>query len=319
MDNDLHRCTVSGDLERVKQLVEGGANIEETNGDGMTVLFLGTIHHHLEIVVYLVEHGANVAHTTNGGMSALHWACIVGNLSSVKNLSEHGARIAERDSRGMTALLYAALKRNCEVVQYLVSPEGGASITETDDEGNTALLLAAAGDCCPPMVQWLLEYGGAQITDADNGGGSVWSASRQSNSGLANTLINAYKKGRGGKYFSYGDKEALAAMLRVMVLHGGPPESLAKSWRHRSKRSCKTALLRARIPAYLAERRALLDAHCPLLPPLRDLVHGYEEPTTTDELWAIRPGAPLQCAKRPMPERGQSPERRSARLRQKRG
>jgi hypothetical protein len=29
-----------------------------------------------------------------------------------------------------------------------------------------------------------------------------------------------------------------------------------------------------------------LDAHCPLLAPLRDLVHGYEEPTTTDELWA---------------------------------
>jgi hypothetical protein len=51
--------------------------------------------------------------------------------------------------------------------------------------------------------------------------------------------------------------------------------------------------LRARLPAYLAQRRALLDAHCPLLPPLQDLVHGYEEPTTTDEIWATGLGEPL--------------------------
>jgi hypothetical protein len=32
------------------------------------------------------------------------------------------------------------------------------------------------------------------------------------------------------------------------------------------------ARLRARLPAYLAQRRALLDAHCSLLPPLQALV-----------------------------------------------
>jgi hypothetical protein len=64
-----------------------------------------------------------------------------------------------------------------------------------------------------------------------------------------------------------------------------------------------------------------LDAHCPLITPLLALVSGYEMPTTTDELWATGLGAaPLQRARRPRPERGQSPEppRRSARLRQKR-
>jgi hypothetical protein len=43
----------------------------------------------------------------------------------------------------------------------------------------------------------------------------------------------------------------------------------------------------ARLPVYLVRRRTILDAHCPaLLPPLRALVHGYMELTTTDELWA---------------------------------
>jgi hypothetical protein len=51
------------------------------------------------------------------------------------------------------------------------------------------------------------------------------------------------------------------------------------------------ARLRARLPAYLARRRALLDAHCSaLLPPLRALVHSYMDLTTTEELWATGPG-----------------------------
>jgi hypothetical protein len=39
-------------------------------------------------------------------------------------------------------------------------------------------------------------------------------------------------------------------------------------------------------------RRARIDEHCPLLPPLRAIVLSYETPTTTDELWATGLGAP---------------------------
>jgi hypothetical protein len=83
-------------------------------------------------------------------------------------------------------------------------------------------------------------------------------------------------------------------MLRVMVLHGGPPESLTVNLAQPFQRIVHDgARLRARLPTYLAQRRTLLDAHCPLLPPLQGLVHGYEELTTTDELWATGLGAPL--------------------------
>jgi hypothetical protein len=62
------------------------------------------------------------------------------------------------------------------------------------------------------------------------------------------------------------------------------------------------ARLRTRLLAYIAQRRAILDAHCSLLPPLRDLVHGYEEPTTTDELWAMGLGdLPALCLLLPAP------------------
>jgi hypothetical protein len=231
----------------------------------------------------------------------------------------------------MTAFLHAAENGHLQVVQYLLSLEGGASINDTDGDGNTALLLAA-GDCCPPMIQWLLEFGGAQITDTNNEETSVWTVPGYDRDFLLNMLKSAYAKGDDDEYISIdgayvpadeiepnGDIVTLTAMLRVMVLHGGPPESLTQVLAPPFQKIVQDgARLRARLPAYLTQRRALLDAHCPLLPPLRDLVHGYDEPTTTDELWATGLGAPLQRARRSRRERGQLPERRSARLRQKR-
>jgi hypothetical protein len=279
---------------------------------------------HVEIVVYLVERHANVAHTDRNGMTALHWACVYGNLPTVKFLLEHGARITERDSEGKTPLLHAADSGCLDVVEYVLSSEGGASITETDNAGNTALLLA--GGCCQSaVVQWLLEYGGAHITDIDNEGDTVWTVQRDE--GLPDLFRDAYAMDDDGKYViidgdyvpAYDDTVQIIAMLRVMLLHGGPPESLVAELAPPLQQIVRDgARLRARLPAYLTQRRALLDAHCPLLPPLRDLVHGYEEPTTTDELWATGLGALMQRAKRSRPERGQYPERHSARLRQKR-
>jgi hypothetical protein len=330
MSNELHECAEFGELERVKQLVEGGANIEELDDEGMTALLLASETGRSEIVVYLVEHGANVAHTDGYGKTALRLACIDGTLSTVKCLLGHGATTVERSNDGKTALLHAAFRGSLEVVQYLLSVEGGASITESesDDEGNSALLLAASACCCPAVVQWLLEYGGTQITGTNNEGSSVWIVN-----GLPSLLKHAYTKNDDGEY-AFIDGEYVPsgsmvphrimmvfAMLRVVVLHGGPPdpELFTKDLAPPFQRIVQdgTRLL-ARLPAYLIQRRALLDAHCPLLLPLWDLVHGYEEPTTTDELWATGLGTSLQRAKRSRPERGQFPERRSAHLRQKR-
>jgi hypothetical protein len=90
------------------------------------------------------------------------------------------------------------------------------------------------------------------------------------------------------------ERVAITAVLRVMVLHGGPPKSLTAELMPPLQQIVQDgARLRARLPTYLAERRTLLDAHCPLPPPLLDLVRGYEEPTTTDEFWATGLRSPL--------------------------
>lgn len=82
---------------------------------------------------------------------------------------------------------------------------------------------------------------------------------------------------------------AVTALLRVVVLRtgGAPPAELTARLSPENRAIVKAgARVRERLPAYLAQRRALLDKHCPLIPPLCAIVHGYEKPTTTEELWA---------------------------------
>jgi hypothetical protein len=195
----------------------------------MAVLSVACLNGHFDIMVYLVEHGANVSQTDNEGINALHCASIYGDLSSVKYLLEHGARATERSNGGMTALLFAAEQGSLEMIRYLLSSEGGASITETDKAGDTALLLAANSNLT--MVQWLLEYGGARIDDTDINGTSVWTIKWEW--GLPAKLRDAHTKDDKGAYISIdgelvpnGELLAVVSMLRVIVLHGGPPESL---------------------------------------------------------------------------------------------
>jgi hypothetical protein len=112
----------------------------------------------------------------------------------------------------------------------------------------------------------------------------------------------------------------VTALLRVMVLKGDPPARVAAMLKPEHARMVEEGeRLRAALPAYFVQRRALLDAHCPLIAPLQAIVRRYDpEPTTTEELWATGLGAAPQRARRPRVEAAVAlPVRRSARLRQR--
>jgi hypothetical protein len=122
----------------------------------------------------------------------------------------------------------------------------------------------------------------------------------------------------------YGAK-AITALLRVMMLRDAPPAELIERLSPAHARVVQEgARLRARLPTYLAQRRALLVAHCPLIAPLPEelqtLILRFEGLATTDELWATGLVAARQRAAHPRAEDVlvAAPLRRSARLRQKR-
>jgi hypothetical protein len=183
--------------------------------------------------------------------------------------------------------------------------------------------LLTAADCAElTTVQYLLEHGGADIGDTRKDGTTIWNFLKEL---LIADGIHGLVDGDDDKPHVY-DAAAVTSLLRVMVLRDAPPAHITALLSPEHVQVIEDgARLRARLPAYLARRRALLDAHCPLIPPLRTLVHGYEEPTTTDELWATGLGAARQRFVRPRVEDGAAndsataaPLRRSLRLLQKR-
>jgi hypothetical protein len=101
-----------------------------------------------------------------------------------------------------------------------------------------------------------------------------------------------------GEYITEDETEELTAMLRVMVRHGGPPESLAILLAPPLQQIVQDgARLRApRVARRRARRRALLNVHCPLLPPLTAIVRDYDE---IDDLWGLEAprfhGRPSRC------------------------
>ena len=125
--NALMLAVESGDLDVVKTLITGGANVNDGH-----VLLSAVEKGHREVVKLLIESGANVNAIMDQGIdrtTALRSAAEKGHLEVVKLLIASGANInAEviyEDVR-TTALLSAAKKDQKEVVKFLLS--AGAEI-----------------------------------------------------------------------------------------------------------------------------------------------------------------------------------------------
>lgn len=119
---------VKPDLNKVKSLVEGGADINKVNARGSTLSVAATFGNY-EIVDYLISHGANVNPKENLGDTPLMHAASGGNLDMVKLLVEKGANInAANTLTEWTPLTHAALTGKFATINYLI--EKGASISK---------------------------------------------------------------------------------------------------------------------------------------------------------------------------------------------
>jgi hypothetical protein len=162
-------------------------------------------------------------------------------------------------------VLLAAIQGDLPKLQKLLR-EGVTDVNEADEHGRTALWLAIKFYKFQ-TAQWLLKYGGADIYFTVDDIGLY--------------ILDPF----------CADTAASIALLCVMLLRSDCPDFPSSCWPKTAQLVQEGAQLRTRLPAYLLQRRALLDTHCPLLPPLVSLVNGYEVPTTTEELWATRLGA----------------------------
>jgi ankyrin repeat protein len=137
-----------GDLNKVKHLIDQGANVNVHDKSGNTALIMASAQQHLNVVKYLIQRGASVnARNENGGTAVIFASNDVfggdGNIATLKYLIERGALINARDTTRGTALLVAAGRGNLNKVKLLVK-HGAVSVKTT--YGATPLSFAYEND-----------------------------------------------------------------------------------------------------------------------------------------------------------------------------
>ncbi|MDF1539773.1 MAG: ankyrin repeat domain-containing protein [Candidatus Thorarchaeota archaeon] len=141
----LLESSENGDLEGAVAAIESGANVNATDGRGMTPLLWASLRGHLEIVEYLLDHGADIKKTNTAEWTALMEASLEGHAEIVKLLIERGANVNARTFVSGTALMFSSGNGHLEVVKILLDNGADKTITidGTDgDDGMTALAYA---------------------------------------------------------------------------------------------------------------------------------------------------------------------------------
>ena len=187
-------------VEKVKAFIEGGANINVSDGHGYTPLHYAIENNQTEIVQLLLARGANINTKDNLGRTPLdtairewrqdivkllvdkktevsaHIAAFIGDMDKVKDFIEHGGLVDAKDERGWTLLHQAAAGNHEDIAELLI--EKGADVNAKGNWDWTSLHFATE-DGYMEIAQ-LLIAAGAEINARDGGGSTpLWYAQKE--------------------------------------------------------------------------------------------------------------------------------------------
>jgi hypothetical protein len=147
LDKELRSALLKGQLVKVKELLDEGANIDATDESGRTSLHLASMRGYYEIVTTLLDWDHHMDPVDKDGRTPLHYASYFGHLDIVGELLLFGANIEAVDKNGNTSLMLGAFgplsvrrTEQMDVVKLLLAR--GADVTKKNDKGNTAFALA---------------------------------------------------------------------------------------------------------------------------------------------------------------------------------
>ena len=136
----LHWAVYHDDTATARLLVRSGADADARNRYGVRPLALAATNANGGIVRLLLEAGADANGALRGGETVLLTAARTGSLEAVEALLAHGADPDARERRGQTALMWAAAEGHTEIVHALV--EAGADLRAALSSGFTPLFFA---------------------------------------------------------------------------------------------------------------------------------------------------------------------------------
>jgi len=90
---DLNQASVDGELDRVKELVSGGADVNSKNRMGMTPLVVAAMNNRTAVCEFLASNGADLNAKDGQGRTALYLAVDRGNKELMELLIKKGADV----------------------------------------------------------------------------------------------------------------------------------------------------------------------------------------------------------------------------------
>jgi ankyrin repeat protein len=256
-----------GAVERVRHLVNRGADINATQSDGRTALMLAAEHSRdAELIRTLVRLGSQTEARLDSGHTALMIAAANNEDPTITAaLLQMGADPNAVLPNGWTALILAGrYSRNHEILRELV--RGGAELDARDELGRTALMVVASENHESPndeLVRTLLEAG-ADPTATVPGGDSVLTAAARSTRDpqvvrllvAAGADVNAQNERGGSPFLVAAEHNRSRRVLAMLTELGADPEAHLGDGR--------TALMLAAAQGNLSSIRFLLDRGVPV-------------------------------------------------------
>jgi ankyrin repeat protein len=176
-------------LDVFQHLLQQGASINATTGDGATSLMDAADHGSIDIAKYVlgIPH-VNTEAKNNIGWTAVMFAARRSNTDMMKLLLDHGCNIDARDVNGTTPLMTAIRSKQHDMVAYLINR--GADLDLKDNWENTALMIAAdAGE--PASVRDLIAAGASVNIKNINGLTALSRAEQNNHNEVAQIIRNA--------------------------------------------------------------------------------------------------------------------------------
>jgi uncharacterized protein len=151
----LSDAAKNGDKEALRSLLQKGANVNATEGDGTTALHWASYSDDVEAADLLIRAGAKVNAANDLGATPLWAACQNGSEAMVRRLLAAGANPNAKLLAGETLVMVAARVGNAGVVEQLLAK--GADPNARASRGQTALMWAVAQEH-PEVVKVLLAH-----------------------------------------------------------------------------------------------------------------------------------------------------------------